>query len=91
MLTRIGCVPKHDLVAVSTWAAVYIYDYCTKGEPIRLFDHHKGSVYGLVHLSEHILASVHSDGMLLTGRAGTGAVLGELKLSEKQLPDDKES
>lgn len=56
--TGIMCIAKHDLIAVSTSSGVCFYKYCTKGEPIRVFYHHKGEIYDMVHLSDDILASV---------------------------------
>ena len=76
-------VPNHDLIAVATDKVVYVYEYSTGGDPIRVFKEHKSYVRDVIHLGGDILASVDSDGMLLTWRARTGPVLSQLKVSEK--------
>lgn len=81
-MQRITCIPTHELIAVAALEGVYIHEYYTEGEPVRVFGEHKKEVKGVVHLSDDILASVDDDGMLLTWRAGTGAVLDQLKVCD---------
>lgn len=80
-LTGISCVPNDDLIVVSTLKGVYIHEYSTRREPIRVFNEHEGYVNGLAHLFKDIFASVDMNGMLLTWRATNGIVLNRLNIS----------
>jgi len=82
-VNRIACIPKHNLVAVSTHR-VYVYDYATTGVPIRVFSGSTRSCNSAVHLCDDILASVHSTGVVLTWRARTGVVVHKLKVTRFQ-------
>jgi len=81
-VNSIACVPHYDMVAISTNSnTVYVHEYGTKGEPLRVFEEHTADVNGLVHIYDDVLASVDDDGMLLTWRASTGIVQDRLELS----------
>lgn len=83
LVTGIAPIPKHELIAVSaSTKSVSVFKYSTQGEPIYVFEKHQGDVHGCVHLCDDILASVDSDGMLLTWRARTGVVKGRLKVTD---------
>lgn len=83
-VTGIACVSSHELIAVATWQNVNIYGYTILGEPSRVFEEHTGKVSGLMHLCDDVLASVDTDGMLLTWEATSGAVLDQLKVSNRR-------
>lgn len=80
-MTGIACVPNADLIVVSTYEGVYIYENSTQREPIRVLDEHVSFVQGVVHLFEDIFALVLLCGLLTTWHAGSGAVLDQLRIS----------
>jgi len=77
-------IPSYDLVAVGCQDnKIRIFSAGhTDGKPIRIFNKHKGSVKGLVHLVDDICVSVDWKGILYTWRASTLEIIGELKASQ---------
>lgn len=81
-VNAIACVPNHELIAVTAESNnVFIHEYTSHGEPVRVFDGHKVEVTGLLHLCDDILATVDEHGMLLTWRARTGLLLDKIEVS----------
>lgn len=78
----IACVLNHELIAVSTWDGVFIFEYTTQGEPICIFNEHDRDVCGLVHLCDDMVASLDDEGILLTWKTTTGAVQDQLQVSK---------